>query len=505
MSDHSTRRGLFGSLDRRLAVALLVLLIALGIGTVASTLWTTGNYQREVDQELHRDLASHLLKASPELEAGDVRPESIKPLLMTLMKVNPRIEVYLLDAAGKVLAYDAPPGRVRSESVSLAPIQRFLDGERLPVLGDDPRNPSDPNIFSVARIPPPDSLESPARGYLYVVLAGEQYGSIVDRMSRSYILRLAFWRILAALVTTLIAGWLLVRLLTRRVKALDRRMKHFEDSGFRATPIESSKRASGDGDEIDRLEATFQRMAERIAEQVEELKEVDRLRRELVANVSHDLRTPLATLQGYLETLLLKDESLPDSERRNYLEIASAQSERLGKLVAELFELTQLDAQETPLDCERFSVAELAQDLAQKFRLAAAEKQVELVAELPQNLPIVHADLRLIERTLENLIENALRHTEAGGQVQVSLTEKAGRVRVSVADTGCGIPAEDLPRIFDRFYRGKATTSRRDGAGLGLAIARRVLELHGSQIAVESTVDTGTRFSFELSQAAAAT
>jgi signal transduction histidine kinase len=207
----------------------------------------------------------------------------------------------------------------------------------------------------------------------------------------------------------------------------------------------------------------------------------------------------VATLRGYLETLLLKHDTLDEEERRRYLEIAHAQSERLGRLVEELFELARLDSGDIELECEAFSLSELVQDVASKFALRAEERGVELETRLSRDAPPVRGDLRLLERTLENLIENALRHTEAGGRVRVSVEPGEERVRVSVEDTGHGIPEDELPRIFDRFFQGQRDPGRADGGtGLGLAIARRVLELHDSRIEVSSREGEGSRFSFAL-------
>jgi len=256
------------------------------------------------------------------------------------------------------------------------------------------------------------------------------------------------------------------------------------------------------GDEIDRLGATFQAMTRRIHQQVQTLQHTDRLRRELVAHVSHDLRTPLAALHGYLETLCLKDTQLTPQDRRHYLDIAVRHSTRLGKLVAELFELAKLEAHETQVHAEAFSLAELVQDVVQKFQLMAHQKQQLLQAQLTDDLPFVWADIALIERVLDNLLQNALQYTAPGGTITVALALQGPSIAVQVTDTGYGIPPEDLPYIFERFYR--ATQGHQDtagGVGLGLAIAKRILELHGSTIAVDSTVHGGTTFTFPLPMA----
>jgi len=502
------RRSLYG----RLSTVLLALLLAVGVVGVVVTLATTGRYLEEVDQKLHRDVAEHMVVENPLFQEGEVNEEGLHHLFHMLMVINPRIEIYLLSADGAILAYSAPPERVQLERVPLAPIERFLAGERLPLHGANPRNPGTETIFSAAPIR--SSEGETLQGYLYVVLAGDQLAGVVERLRGSYILRLSAWTLVASVAIALLAGLLLFRRLTRRLSQLDKRMHRLQASGFtQPSPGEGArttlKSDQEPRDEIDRLDRSFAAMAERIADQIDGLEQVDRLRRELVGNVSHDLRTPLASLQGYLETLLLKDGALPASERRHYLEVAASQSERLGKLVEELFELAKLDAGETQLEIERFSMAELAQDVAQKLRLTAEQRGVHLTTTLDRAAPAVSGDLRLIERVLVNLVDNALRHTPEKGKVDLSVVAANGGVRVEVVDTGCGIETNDLPLIFDRFFRGRGEgtraasgpgkTSAPQGAGLGLAISKRVLELHGSSIEVDSTLGLGSSFSFGLS------
>jgi signal transduction histidine kinase len=275
-------------------------------------------------------------------------------------------------------------------------------------------------------------------------------------------------------------------------------MRAFEATDFTQMEPVSAKSPSR-GDELDRLHDTFHAMARRILEQIQTLRHTDAGRRELVANVSHDLRTPLASLNGYLETLLLKEGQLSDEERRRYVDIAARHGRRLAVLVDELFELARLDSIETLLRCEPVALGELLNDVTQKFALTAQRKGITLECDGELDAPYVVADIALITRALENLLENALRHTPSGGRVRLELRRGSGHVAVVVSDTGCGIPAEELPKIFDRFYRlEKSRQSDADGFGLGLAIVQRIAELHGATLHAASVVNQGTTFRFEL-------
>ncbi len=477
----------------KLALVLFLLLLSVGLTYVLITVSATRHYLGEVNQQLNRDLARNLVADRNLVEQGRLNEDSLKETFHQYMVINPSIEIYLLDIEGNILSYSADPGKVKRKRVSLEPIHAFLRDEAYPVLGDDPRSHDIRKAFSVTPVP---SAEHP-QGYLYIVLQGEEYDAVNNAIKESYFLRLSSLAVAASLIFGLLAGLLIFHVLTRRLHRLSALME-----GFRLSNLSVHKPYGKAGrpkaDEIDGLGITFDHMAERIIEQVGELKQQDALRRELVAQVSHDLRTPLASLRGYLETLQLKAASLSEKDRDEYLTIALRQSDRLTRLVMDLFELAKLDAAQTPPRCEVFSPAELAQDVVQKFQLQAQRRGVDLAMEYDGEPPMVLAEIGLIERVLENLIENALEHTPQGGRVRVSLRKDAARALVSISDSGCGISETDLPRVFDRFYRAHHEDGGKGHAGLGLAIAKRVIELHQQSIRVTSTAGQGATFTFTL-------
>jgi signal transduction histidine kinase len=230
------------------------------------------------------------------------------------------------------------------------------------------------------------------------------------------------------------------------------------------------------------------------------------MRRDLIGNISHDLRSPLASIQGYLETMVLKEPQLTAEERRTFLQVSLRNTANLQRLVEELLELAKLDARQVELRPEPLQIAELAQDVALKLAPEAQGAGVSLTVEPGADLPLVTGDVGMIERVLTNLMENALRFTPAGGAVRtiLELEPEPNAVRVTVSDTGTGITPEDLPHVFERFYRADKSRDRTTrGAGLGLAIARQIVELHGSSLRVQSRPGEGTRFSFALSANAA--
>ena len=487
---------MFKSLYSKLALVLLGLFIVIGLSFIAISIMSMDKYQQEVNQKLNREIAELIVAEKLILQDDRVNKQALDEIFHMLMVINPSIEIYLLDPSGNILAFSAEPGKVKRKRVDLAPIKEWIHGgSHLPLVGDDPRDSERKKVFAAAPIPE----EGPLKGYLYVILGGEIYDSIAQKIKGSYILRSSILVIFISVFIAFIAGLLIFAFLTRRLKRLTAVMDRYESS----IPPEKldlpSVHLKDPSDEIDRLVVTFKKMAGRINYQVEKLEASDTLRRELVANISHDLRTPLATLQGYIETLLIKNDSLSDEERQNYLQISIRHCERLNSLIADLFELAKLDAQDIAVHREPFSVRELVQDVVQKFTLTAREKQITITTNISKEIPFVYADIGLIERVLENLVENALRFTPEKGSVSIVMNGDFERIAIRVSDTGHGISEDDLPRIFDRFYQlDKSRKDKSGHSGLGLAITKKIIELHETKIGVESKVGSGTTFTFTL-------
>ena len=485
---------MFTTLYARLAAVLCGLLVAIGLLYALLLTSSTSRHLQELSQNLNRDVALRIVADRNLIAEGRLSMEALKATFSAYMEINPSIEIYLLDLDGRILSFSADPGKVKRNSVALEPIRAFLSGASFPLLGDDPRSHDRMKAFSVTPVPTATAPE----GYLYVVLRGEQYDTAVQALQESFVLRISGWAVAGSLGFGLLAGLLLFHLLTRRLRRLAQTLQAFEQSGF-TTHTPFGLEAKEGGDEIERLGRAFDRMSERIVAQLQELKEQDRSRRDLVAQVSHDLRTPLAAVTGYLETLSMKSGTVDDVRRAEYLEIALRQARRLGGMVDALFELARLEARDLQPELEPVNLAELLQDVVLKFAPRAAEAGVSLQLQPPADgLPVARVDVSLIERVLDNLLENALEHAPGAGEIEVAVTCNKGAIEVAVSDRGPGIPEAHLESIFEPFRRGAAGDRARGHAGLGLSIARRIARLHGGELRVANREGSGARFSLWL-------
>jgi len=250
-------------------------------------------------------------------------------------------------------------------------------------------------------------------------------------------------------------------------------------------------------DEVATLAKSFNQMAAQLQAADEKQRELERLRTDLIAWVSHDLQTPLASIRAILEALYDGMVEEPETVKR-YLNTAQRDVRSLSALIDDLFQMAQLDAGGIPLEKAESSLADLISDTLESFSELASRQGITLEGMAESNVDPVLMDTQRIGRVLNNLIGNALRHTPPGGRVEVRARRANGGVEVTVCDTGEGIRPEDLPNIFESFYRGEKSRSRATGgAGLGLAIAQGIVRAHGGEIRVESQPGN-TRFIFSL-------
>ena len=296
--------------------------------------------------------------------------------------------------------------------------------------------------------------------------------------------RFLVWGALLAIASAFLLTFFLSRRISAPVKALTRTARQLGQGDF-------SQRVKFKGKgEMGELARAFDSMAN-------DLERAEQLRRSLVADVAHELRTPLSNLQGYLEAIR---DGVKTPDKDTILSL-NEEAALLSRLVNDLQELSLAEAGEIKLNCQPQDITGLINKAVSVLQSQAMVKKLSLAIDLPDSLPAVSVDSQRISQVLRNLLENALAHTAEGGTVTVTARQHDEWIEVSVVDTGEGIPAEDLLDIFERFYRvDKSRTRATGGSGLGLTIARRLVEAHGGRIEAESEVGKGSRFTFILPQ-----
>lgn len=482
------------SLSQRLTLVFTGILLLCAAITCGVQLYSSSQFGNAMMQRLSASLAQQIVSRERLLDdGGKVNQQTVKMLFDRLMIFNPSVELYLISPNGQVLADAAPPGHIKRLKVDIAPLVLFSAGGRWPVYGDDPRSLEKRKVFSAAPVYQGGTL----RGYLYIILQGEKSNALAETAWRETLRRTLLWSLLVVALSGLLAGLLAWRWVTRPIRDLTARVQRLDRDSLTAIKqlAQEMPQAHTGGDEVAVLRNSFIDLSGQIAQQWASLADSDRQRREFIANISHDLRTPLTSLLGYLETLTLKAESLSAEDTRRYLGIALRQGHKVRHLSQQLFELAKLEHGGIRPQREPFAIGELIQDAAQKFDLVIETRQLHLAVEIPRGLPLLNADVSMIERVVTNLLDNAVRHTPAGGTIRLRVWLENETLQVEVADSGPGVDASLQALLFQRPSALGQQAMRENRGGLGLLIVRRMLELHGGGIClVDSTRGACFRF-----------
>lgn len=487
------------SLYAKLALTLILLLFVTAVVYSAISYSLTrqsliGDLQRK-----NVNLAANLAREIPQTVASKVDRQFTEQLFALMKIVNPDVQLYLLDTRGNISQSSSIINtKLVARSVELTPLLQFLEGDRsFPLFADDPQSNTDQVTFSVAEL---SAGEKPL-GYLYVTLRGPDHENYMSGRPTALISTIGIYALIGSLLVSLLAGLIIFRRITSRLQTLSCLIDDFQRSGYKQ--IQLYRDAAGDTgtDEISRLGDNYDAMASRIAEQFDMLQEQDKSRRSFIANISHDLRTPLTATQGYLEMLQHKYASLNDEQRQKYLSVSLKHSKRLQNLISDLFELAKLDDRAEQLNSELFSLNDIVSDVMQGYQPQAQQKQIDIAYRTDETRLLVCGDLAMMDRAVSNLLGNALQYTQPGGAIKLAVsTTSADKVQFEIEDNGPGIDPAQIENIFKRFHRADNQHNEGSNAGLGLAITQRIVQLHGGSLEVENT-GNGTRFRFALPKA----
>lgn len=478
------------SLLNQIIFPIIVLFISMAAGLFVIYCEITDTNTARVEQTLYKGLAEQIIHYSDDLQEGKISRSALEPAFHSLMLLGPSYEIYITDMQGQLQVYAADPAVIKRNSIGTAPLEAFISGSNFPIYADNPRSETLQKLFSAA----PIYRDNAQIGYVFVILAGDKYDSVVKDMSvDSDVYKILFALITFFLLALMLLGFIFARIV-KPISQLDTDMTNFVNADFsRVSATPPSKNAAK---EIINLHNNFASLEGKIYNQLTQIKSTEQLRREMLSHISHDLKTPLASLKGYLETWLIQ---YGNAAGVDFIKVAEKNANQLQRLVEQIIELAQLDSNTVSLYQEPVAIAELAQDVLSKFQLQAEKQHVALSVEPKDPSLQAIADIAKLERVLTNLVDNALRHCQDGDSIKIQLKHKNNQVIISIADSGMGIPKEEVNKIFDAHYRAKNTINGSQGnSGLGLAIVEKLLSLHHSKITVTSVLTKGTTFSFAL-------
>jgi signal transduction histidine kinase len=460
-----TSSGIF----RRIGILIFIIVSGLSILFIIVTYMATVDYYRSSTQILNRDVAAHIAKFSSPYGPHGINKKKADSVFYNAMIVSPNVEVYFLDTTGKVLYYHAADSLIKVRQVPLENIRQYLQTPTTEITDVDPKDPDHPKIFSAAEVWSGKKMI----GYIYVILISKQYRNVADIVFKSKAGGLAIKVFCIIILTTVIFGLLYTSRLQSRFNRVIAVLERFKDGDLNVRFDTDSR------DEFYPISDAFNKMAVMLEANFKQQKELENERQNFLVNISHDLRTPLAVARGYAETMLLENPGYTSREKQ-HLELILGKIQMVEKLVLQLFELSKTESVSfVPLK-EPFIFSEILQENLAGTQLQANRKKVALMCLDCEDTSYINADAGMMERVIQNLLENAVKYTAENGNITVRLAHGPGSLLLHIANTGLPLSDELIFWINDQEASG--LTNRPANTGLGLALVKSILKLHGFKL-----------------------
>jgi signal transduction histidine kinase len=474
----------------RMVILVFSLITVLGILFTVITYLATTNYHQASTQLLNKDVAAHIAKFTSPFENGTINKKKADSVFYYAMVLSPSAEVYFLDTAGNVVAFHASEKEIRLWKLPLSNINNYMAAQgQVYITGPDPRDLSHSKIFSAAEV----YEQRKKLGYIYVILDSKSSASIMGTLLGTHIGGLAIKAFAAILVLSLLISiFYLIRLrkgFNRMIDVLQR----FERGDY------SVRFYIRRQDDLAPVGLAFNKMADLLSQNINSLTQSEQERKDFIAIISHDLRTPLAVARGYAETLLIKKdtEQISSDQRQEYVHLVLQKIHQVETMVQQLFELSRMEAPEFAPNKEPFVLSEIVQEIVNVFQLTASQKGISLRCTQCQHHVWVHADVGMMERVAQNLIDNAIKSTPAEGRIEIAIQPDHQNVVFSIANTGDPLP-DDLLQWINHFKDESGLLNKRPAKlGLGLLIVQKILLLHESSL--EAYTHDGSRNIFIFS------
>ncbi len=437
---------------------------------------------------LNKDVAAHIAEFTSPFESTAINKKKADSVFYNAMVVSPSIEVYFLDTAGNVIYYEAPDSAIKLRQIPLDNIHKLIASKgKEYVTSPDPKDPQHNKIFSAAEV----IKRGKKLGYIYVVLGSKEYNNISELLFTSHAATLAIEAFAIIIILSFIISFYYIKRLQRRYSAVLSVLEEYKKGNFAARFAENSR------DEFSPVTSSFNTMAELLSQNIARLKKTETERKNFIANISHDLRTPLSIASGYAETLVSQQENITAVKQQEYTELIVSKLKQVENMVMQLFELSRLDAVDFEPQTEPFIFSEILQEVTNSFTMSAAAKNIQLTCIGCSEVIWTQGDIKMMERVIQNLLGNAIKNTPANSTITISLSRQNNELITAFGNSGELLSAELLNWINSNNEADVLYTRPFHRTGLGLVIVKRILQLHHSHL-VASVISNSNRFSFTL-------
>ncbi len=478
------------SIFQRITILIFALITVLCILFISITYVATTYFYQASTQLLNKDVALHIKEFSSPFEKDGINKRKADSVFKNAMVLSPSAEVYFLDTAGKVIAFHAPKDSIKLWNLPLRNIKAYIksNGEKY-IKGPDPKDPANPKIFSASEV----IFKTGKLGYIYVILGNNEYRNVSQMLFSSHVAKLALLAFFIIIAFSIVVSFVYLKNMQQSFNRMLVVLSRFETGDFEA------RFKIKEQHELAPITRGFNKMADLLVYNINQLKEFEHERKDFIAHISHDLRTPLSIARGYAETLLIKkqDGNLTQPEIDNYMQMILNGILHVEHLVTMLFELSKIESSQFRLKKEPFVLSEIVQETVNTFQLRAQEKTISLKCAQCQYHVWVNADVSMTERVVQNLVDNAVKNTPAGGVINVGLSVENNYLIFNIENTGEPLPAELITWINNPAKEDERI-SKPSRSGLGLVIVKKILYLHGSQLQANVINNTANSFSFSL-------
>ncbi len=458
---------------RRFILVISGLILVMGALFMAITYFATNYYHEASTQLLNRDVAAHIAKFTSPFTTSGINKQKADSVFQDAMVLSPTVEVYFLDTTGKVVYFHSSEKEIKEWQVGLAPIQQYIASNGADFLkGIDPKDPDHPKIFSAAEVPGPQG----SLGYIYVILDSKKSQSIIGMISGSHIMNLLAEAFVVIILLSFLFSFIYLKRTSKNYQRMINVLQRFENGDYEA------RFDIKPGDELEPVTNAFNKMANLLASSINKLTRSEQERKNFIATISHDLRTPLSIARGYTETLLLKKGTTTPDEQEHYSKLILNKIFQIEHLANQLFELSKMDAVEFRAKLEPFVLSEVVHGAIDTFQPKASAKKIGLTYSGPNNMVWIKADVALIERVVQNLVDNAIKNTPEAGTIQVSMAVDSSRASLRIENSGKPLSPDLLQWVNHVGDEIPSAAKRPHKSGLGLMIVERVLRLHHTSL-----------------------
>jgi signal transduction histidine kinase len=478
------------SILRRIAILIFVLITVMCTLFITITYFATIRFYEASTQLLNKDVAAHIAKFSSPFEAGGINKEKADSVFQNAMVISPSDEVYFLDTTGKVIAFHAPTNEIRLWQISPDHIRKYIaDSGTTYIKGPDPKDILNPKIFSASEV----KYEGRKLGYIYVILGSNEYRNVSQMLFSSHVSNLAGEAFCIILLLSALISFIYLRRVEGSFRRVTSVLKKFEEGDYDA------RFHLKEHHELAPVTNAFNKMADQLVYNINSLQNQESSRKDFIAHISHDLRTPLSIARGYTETLLIKggDGSLAKDEQEGYKQMILNKIFQVEHMVTQLFELSKIESAAFRLNKEPFVLSEIVQEIVYNFQMSARDRGVKLECAKFESHIWVNADIHMLERVIQNLVENAIKNTDREGTTTVNIEVSNDQLVFTISNSGSILKPGMVEWINSTEKQNNSYDTRPSKSGLGLMIVKRILLLHASLLQVRVNENQNI-FSFSL-------